>query len=371
MQIGSIDFKNVISYSKSFKQISNPYCINTNLKDNFIKNNQINFTSSSKLPKQEIKWIWSEYDNKFKCNRNFTRFPRNINILNGGEAHIKDVASSLCLYSDKDIKEFTKLNSKFLWFSRFDAKKSKQAYDKIMPYIQTERRHLSRMQDKIDELEDIERNGTKDLTDEIIIFNQMFINPLEAEKRGEPAVIPNSIILYGNSPRNTLAMASWILSGSCINSMETKYNSKQPEESLSKLEEMLDRSEELYEKTGKRTVIRLRGFDKYIAGEFSMDDAEKFQELTQDCAQKYHATILLHTKNLPKDFTRQNQLTDDSLNIQINKHKLTKEEKLILSEYKRTLAYYETRAKEAIDKYSYVESGFDIKIEDDNQRTLF
>ena len=76
---------------------------------------------------------------------------KKLNILKGDEDHLTDVAESLCMYSDEDILNFTKIYYPF----HFDVNqaKSEKAYSIIMPYIFQQRTklvNLNELKEKLD-----------------------------------------------------------------------------------------------------------------------------------------------------------------------------------------------------------------------------
>ena len=131
-----------------------------NTTDTFEKSKEISFGASLKdVIKYSIDW---GYDNFIlpTVEEFDVRYPRQrkLNILNGDDNHLKNVAESLCMYTDEDVENFTKIYYPF----HFDVNqaKSQKAFVTIMPYIQEQRTKLVNLLDIKEKLEDKrERQG--------------------------------------------------------------------------------------------------------------------------------------------------------------------------------------------------------------------
>ena len=114
--------------------------INFNLKnDSFEKSNAISFKGENEdTTKYSVDW---GYENIYFPDENgyILYFPRQrkLNILNGDEEQLRNVAESLCLYSNEDIENFTKIYLPLRLAE--NPKKSEKAYAKLFPYIQEQR----------------------------------------------------------------------------------------------------------------------------------------------------------------------------------------------------------------------------------------
>ena len=77
---------------------------------------------------------------------------KKLNILHGDKDHLKDIAESLCMYSDNDIVNF----SKTYYPLRFDVNfaKSKKAFNTIFPYILDQRTKVANLIDIKEALEE-------------------------------------------------------------------------------------------------------------------------------------------------------------------------------------------------------------------------
>ena len=129
-------------------------------KQNYLKNsdaklsNPVNFTATMKdVKKYTIDWGYQHF-----CLPTVAEFDvyypkqRKLNILNGTEDHLKDVAESLCMYEDEDIKNFTKVY--YPLHLDENVKKSESAFFKILPHILNQREKLLNLFDMKEKLED-------------------------------------------------------------------------------------------------------------------------------------------------------------------------------------------------------------------------
>lgn len=87
-----------------------------------------------------VDWGWANFGRSNTQYEVYYPLPRKLNILNGSEQHLRDVAQSLCMYSDNDIRHFTSFFYP-LHLARKD-KKSERAYKKIEPLVREERERL-------------------------------------------------------------------------------------------------------------------------------------------------------------------------------------------------------------------------------------
>ena len=141
MKISKINFTNSFNNKFNYKKTFNRNNIQA---DTFEKN--INFTSNNenKIVKYSVDW---GYENlKLTTKGEFdVYYPRTkkLNILKGNDEHLKDISESLCMYSNKDIVNFTKIYLPFRL--GLNETKSMRAYSKIMPYIIEQRIKLSNL----------------------------------------------------------------------------------------------------------------------------------------------------------------------------------------------------------------------------------
>ena len=143
-------------------KIQNKRYVQKNTTDTFEKSKPLSFGANIKdVVKYNVDWGYENFVLPTVAEFD-VHYPkqRKLNILKGDESHLKNVAESLCMYSDEDIENFSKIYYPF----RFDVNqaKSAKAYARIMPYIQEQRTKLLNLHDIKDSLES--RKEMRDLS---------------------------------------------------------------------------------------------------------------------------------------------------------------------------------------------------------------
>ncbi len=109
--------------------------------------NNISFSSRDIFEKKKPSTYARRADEVIKYDLDGTSYsPKamKLNILNGDEAHLKDIAESFCMYSNKYIECVTQIPFFLIGTSK---SKSKKAYDRLMPYIAEQRAKILHLRD--------------------------------------------------------------------------------------------------------------------------------------------------------------------------------------------------------------------------------
>ena len=90
-----------------------------------------------------------------------------------------------------------------------------------------------------------------------------------------------------------------------VNFQESKYDPKEPFESIKKLVAIAEKGESQYPETRKRTMINLVGWEELLTHEEEHECRKmiaRFKQFVEHCSERYHTTVLLKTARMLDDF---------------------------------------------------------------------
>lgn len=138
MRIEKISSIQNYNFAKSNIQKTNPINFRG---DSFEKTSEKNSEEKYKdIIKYSVDWGWLNFD--FPDSDFRAYFPRQgkLDILYKDEYGLRDVAESLCMYTDNDIKKFATIFHPLRF--GINQKKSELAYKRLKPYIEEQRQRL-------------------------------------------------------------------------------------------------------------------------------------------------------------------------------------------------------------------------------------
>ena len=144
---------------------------------------------------------------------------RKINLLNGSDAHVQDVAKYVFDLSEDGLKEFSSQDIYLFNGVKIRRKRaSEKAFQRLLPEAKTAQKHYGDLLMSVFELEDKKENGIFDMSKQKEKIENRFLKPLRIEKMGyEEEQVPSLIVLYGNGDKNKDMIAKWLTSKSgCI-----------------------------------------------------------------------------------------------------------------------------------------------------------
>lgn len=134
-----------------------------------------------------------------------------------------------------------------------------------------------------------------------------FIEKLASDKIDGQAVLPNCIMLVCDRERVTQTIVNWLNTNiSDVADHTFKYYYKDCDTLQNEVIDALEEAEEKYQRTGRRTIIHVNGFDKLMDKRYnSPENIAALKEYMDTADEDYHSTIIFRTtedniKNLDK-----------------------------------------------------------------------
>lgn len=134
-----------------------------------------------------------------------------------------------------------------------------------------------------------------------------FIEKLASDKIDGQAVLPNCIMLVCDRERVTQTIVNWLDTNiSDVADHTFKHYYKDCDTLQNEVIDALEEAEEKYQRTGRRTIIHVNGFDKLMDKRYnSPENIAALKEYMDTADEDYHSTIIFRTtedniKNLDK-----------------------------------------------------------------------
>lgn len=134
-----------------------------------------------------------------------------------------------------------------------------------------------------------------------------FVEKLALDKIDGQAVLPNCIMLVCDADWAGGKVAKWLeSSASDIADHTFRYYYKDCDTLQNEVIDALEEAEEKYQRTGRRTIIRVNGFDKLMSKEYNTpENIAALKEYMDTADEDYHSTIIFKTtkdniKNMDK-----------------------------------------------------------------------
>lgn len=235
-----------------------------------------------------------------------------------------------------------------LWGIR-SKKKSEEAYSTFIPHVREVRERVKKLNNELVPLGIIITSGVCDLVEQKKELNNSFIMPLEMEKKGTKADIPNGILIHGNSNKNIDELTNWLMGHCGIYKKEVDYDAAKPAESISVIINTAQEAEKLHEITGTRTLLTVNHLDELLTDDTTLESRSligRFKGFIESASDKYHTTILMKTKKSLDDFDEAS-IGDQRFNIKVklNERSATPQEKKRYEEVKAELKRLSDKAK--------------------------
>ena len=103
--------------------------------------------------------------------------------------------------------------------------------------------------------------------------------------------------LFANSTRASL-FVEWFKKNVPANFEEITYDNSEPFESIKQIVAKAEDAENIFKRTGKRTILYIQDMDKLLTDEESKESRQmisRFKQFVEHCSERYHTTVLLTT----------------------------------------------------------------------------
>ena len=114
-----------------------------------------------------------------------------------------------------------------------------------------------------------------------------------------------NILLYGKSKQALDNMAGSIKKLFNLNNAQVDFDVKNPDASIDLIVKELKKAKELYEKTGKRTLLTIENLDELLVDTDSLTSRSRIariKNITENSVKNYHTTIMIKTTKALEDF---------------------------------------------------------------------
>ncbi len=169
--------------------------------------------------------------------------------------------------------------------------KAKSSVTKTEESLKSIKSLLTTTETSIKKLQKIKLSKT---TDKIIdVLLKEFIVLTEMKRKGKAAVFPNGIMLVGKNTKINNGLINWTGNESDCNFIKIKHTDD--------LLDCLEKAEENYQKTKKRTLLHVDGMDKLLNRNISPDHTiGALKDIMSATSDDYHSTIIFNTKDPSK-----------------------------------------------------------------------
>jgi len=158
--------------------------------------------------------------------------------------------------------------------------------------------YMSYKSDKFELKSEIEKAKTEyknlkipELETAIKKLDMSFYDKVYSEKKGEPRVFPNSIMLVGESSEVNNLLINRAGKGTDCRFVQIKHTDK--------ISAHLKEAEARHKETGERTLLHIDGFDQLLNPKLTPDDKiESLKSVLSSSAKNYHSTIIFSTKDI-------------------------------------------------------------------------
>lgn len=166
---------------------------------------------------------------------------------------------------------------------------------KLDARIKAENKDKKDQIDKIKKAVDIARELDVKLAGAKDVLSRELISKINDDYNGVPIDdMPNCVMFIGDNPFIAQELSTWT-----SNALNTEFvmipsdmdNDKMQDD----IDEELEAAEEMYQKTGKRTLLFVEGMDKLLRHDFnSNSNIAAMKNIMQRCAEDYHTTIMFY-----------------------------------------------------------------------------
>lgn len=181
-----------------------------------------------------------------------------------------------------------------------------QAYRNFLPYVQDERNHKSSIINEINNLEALALKGDSNIGEQKLNLKRGFMALLEIENNGKKVPFQNGILLYGDATdADKNEFVDWIKNEAKASFDEVTYKEDAPFESIKNIVKKAEEAENVFNYTGKRTILYVKDIDKLLTDEEDDDSLEmiaRFKSFAENAHENYHTTLLVKTNRSLDEF---------------------------------------------------------------------
>ena len=361
------DIYNNAQIHRKTKLQNNPISFKKTPESTSVDDNNIQTKSGISRYIPHYLWSWSD----FSDTERYTRYVdiKKLNILGGDETHLQDIAEYLWNVPNEEIKTHFAQQKGFLGFT--SKEKTQQAYDKVIPYVESVRQKVLKLSSQKQELELKKIDALSELTEQKNKLSTAF-QLMDMKDKGEgdfPYL--NGILLYGDAKANREKLFTWIKEDTGCPIEVIQYDENAPQDSIAYTASAMEKAETTYQATKVRTIIVLEDIDKLLTDYSTRQKRQligMFKSLSEVAAQKYHTTFIINTDSPVEDFEPASIGGQRFKLIKLDKQDLSDEEEEKLTTVSSELERLNDKAKSLIDEFTFVTSS---SVMDENDFTRY
>ena len=330
--------------------------------DNFQKSNSPSFGAKGYIFdgytqddfKLNAEWDWDE------GTVSYNRFARsNLKFYERSDEELRQIAKELCLYHPVDIMYFSKVwKRKLLFFRIEDEKLSEQSYERILPFVEEERKKVREYIDTILNYSQFEVSDELDMVQSKEMITKLLFEPARANKYAKDGQIPvaNGILIYGESVIKKDELYMWIKKQSNMRFAYSFYDPNNPQKSLDNLKRELSIAKEYDRYQNRRTLIDISNFDRLLTDYHSPQSRRmiaQFKNLAEVASKEYSTTLIMSTdKNIDEFESAAIGAQRFDLQVELNKKLINPVETAKYNQAKESLIKLRELGLEALYKYT-------------------
>ena len=242
-------------------------------------------------------------------------------------------------------------------------KKINIVIDRLYNRVQKVVEHKEKLLNEAIELKKKKALGVSNISKQKVRVNSNFIEPLKLSKQAQDVPLTNGILVYGqafDSDKNKFI--DWLKNESDASFVELTYKEDAPSESLNEIANSLNIAKNVYNLTGNRTILYVKGIDKLLTdltSDTNMDYINEFKNYVEAASKDFHTTFLVKT-NLPlKDFDSA-AIASHRFGLKINLSEgITEDDQKRLDEINKEIARLDEKSRKQYDFYEFERDGYD------------